>query len=122
MASIERANANQRADLISELARRWVRNDPDATIAWVNTLTAPEDFRAAIPLLVSQLDNDRVSRTVDAYLKTEDPVMELALIEAAARYRFAQREAAPSKVHRDPALTGFVPPGGMESKPLTGRP
>jgi hypothetical protein len=48
----------QRADLISELARRWVRNDPDATIAWANNLAAPEDFRAAIPLLVSQLDND----------------------------------------------------------------
>jgi RNA polymerase sigma factor (sigma-70 family) len=75
---------SQRTDLISELSRRWVRNDPDATIAWVNTLTAPEDFRAAIPLLVSQLDNDRVSRTVDAYLQQHDPVMELALIEAAA--------------------------------------
>src|SRR3989442_11599689 len=72
------------ADLISELARRWVRNDPDATIAWANNLTAPEDFRAAIPLLVSQLDNDRVSRTVEAYLKNSDPVTELALIEAAA--------------------------------------
>src|SRR6266511_1351123 len=77
-------NATQRADLISELARRWVRNDPDATIAWANSLTAPEDFRAAIPLLVSQLDNDRVSRTVEAYLKNNDPVMERALIEAAA--------------------------------------
>jgi len=77
-------NPGDRADLISELARRWVRNDADATIAWVNTLTAPEDFRAAIPLLVSQLDNDRVSRTVEAYLKNRDPVMELALIEAAA--------------------------------------
>lgn len=74
----------QRAGLISELSRRWVRSDPDATIAWVNTLTAPEDFRAAIPLLVSQLDNDRVSRTVDACLQHHDPVMELALIEAAA--------------------------------------
>ncbi len=77
-------NPGDRADLISELARRWVRNDADATIAWVNTLTAPEDFRAAIPLLVSQLDNDRVSHTVEAYLKNGDPVMELALIEAAA--------------------------------------
>src|SRR4030095_3812177 len=54
----------ERADLISELSRRWVRTDPDAAPAWVNTLTTPEDFRAAIPLLVSQLDNERVSRTV----------------------------------------------------------
>ena len=77
-------NPSQRAELISELARRWVRQDADATIAWVNTLTAPEDFRAAIPLLVSQLDNDRVCRTVESYLKNRDPVMELALIEAAA--------------------------------------
>ena len=77
-------NPTDRAALISELARRWVRQDADATIAWVNNLTAPEDFRAAIPLLVSQLDNDRVSRTVEAYLKNKDPVMELALIEAAA--------------------------------------
>ena len=66
------------------LSRRWLRNDSDATIAWVNTLTAPEDVRVAIPLLVSQLDNDRVSRTVDAYLQHHDLVMELALIEAAA--------------------------------------
>ena len=73
-----------RTELISELARRWVRNEADAAIAWVNTLTAPEDFRAAIPLLVSQLDNDRVSRTVQAYLQNLDPVMELGLIEAAA--------------------------------------
>jgi len=76
--------STQRADLISELARRWVRNDPDAAVAWSNGLTAPEDFRAAIPLLVSQLDNERVSRTVESYLKNGDPVMELALIEAAA--------------------------------------
>jgi hypothetical protein len=74
----------QRADLISELARRWVRNDPEAAINWANALTSPEDVRAAIPLLVSQLDNDRVSRTVDAYLNSHDPAMELALIEAAA--------------------------------------
>ncbi len=77
-------NGTQRADLISELARRWVRNNPDATIAWANNLTAPEDFSAAIPLLVSQLDNERVSRTVETYLKSADAVMELALIEAAA--------------------------------------
>jgi len=77
-------NPTQRAKLISELADRWVRSDADAAIAWVNTLTAPEEFRAAIPLLVSQLDNDRVSRTVQAYLQNLDPVMELGLIEAAA--------------------------------------
>ena len=74
----------QRTDLISALADRWVRSDADAAIAWVNTLTAPEDFRAAIPLLVAQLDKDRVSRTVQAYLNNLDPVMELGLIEAAA--------------------------------------
>ena len=74
----------QRTELISELADRWVRSDADAAVAWVNTLTAPEDFRAAIPLLVSQLDNDHVSRTVQAYLQNLDPVMELGLIEAAA--------------------------------------
>jgi hypothetical protein len=77
-------NPRQRARLISELSRRWVRQDPDAAIAWVNTLTAPEDVRAAIPLLVSQLKNDRAIRAVEAYLKIPDPVMELALIEAAA--------------------------------------
>lgn len=77
-------NPTDRANLISELSRRWVRQDADAAIAWVNTLTAPEDFRAAIPLLVSQLDNDRVGRTMEAYMKNLDPVMELALIEAAA--------------------------------------
>jgi hypothetical protein len=75
---------SQRAQLISDLARYWVRKDPDATVAWANSLTAPEDFRAAIPLLVSQLDNDRVSGTVEAFMKNHDPVMELALIEAAA--------------------------------------
>jgi Protein of unknown function (DUF2934) len=77
-------NPRQRARLISELARRWVRQDADAAIAWANTLTAPEDVRAAIPLLVSQLKNDRVIRAVEAYLKSPDPVMELALVEAAA--------------------------------------
>src|SRR5262245_37139246 len=77
-------NARQRANLISELSRRWVRQDADAAIAWANTLTAPEDVRAAIPLLVSQLDSERVSRAVEVYLKSPDPVMELALIEAAA--------------------------------------
>src|SRR5262245_11003254 len=74
-------NPRQRASLISELSRRWVRNDADAANAWVNSLTAPEDVRAAIPLLVSQLDSDRVSQWVEAYLNSPDPVMELALIE-----------------------------------------
>jgi RNA polymerase sigma-70 factor (ECF subfamily) len=74
----------QRADLISELARRWVRSDPEAAINWANELTAPEDVRSAIPLLVSQLSNDRVTSAVDAYLASHDPVMEAALIEAAA--------------------------------------
>src|SRR5215475_6231033 len=77
-------NARQRARLISELSRRWVRHDADAAIEWANTLTAPEDIRAAIPLLVSQLKNDRAIRAVEAHLKSPDPVMELALIEAAA--------------------------------------
>jgi hypothetical protein len=77
-------NARQRARLISELARFWIRQDADAAIAWVNTLTAPEDIRAAIPLLVPQLDHDQVIRAVEAHLKNPDPVMELALIEAAA--------------------------------------
>jgi hypothetical protein len=75
---------NERADLISELSRRWVRSDPEAAIAWANSLSAPEDFRAAIPLLVSQLDNERVGRTVETFLENPDPTMELALIEAAA--------------------------------------
>src|SRR5262245_5541789 len=77
-------DARERARLISDLARYWVRYDADAAIAWANALTAPEDVHAAIPLLVSQLDSDRVSRRVEAYLKNPDPVMELALIEAAA--------------------------------------
>jgi len=77
-------DARQRARLISELSRRWVRQDADAAIAWANTLTAPEDVRAAIPLLVSQLKNDGVIRAVEAHLKSPDPVMELALIDAAA--------------------------------------
>ncbi|MBO0726150.1 MAG: DUF2934 domain-containing protein [Blastocatellia bacterium] len=77
-------SAIDRAELISELARRWVRQDADAAIAWVNTLTEPEDVRAAIPLLVSQLDNNRLTRAVNDHLKSPDLVMELALIEAAA--------------------------------------
>jgi Protein of unknown function (DUF2934) len=77
-------DTRQRSRLISELARRWVRQDADAAVAWANTLTEPEDVRAAIPLLVSQLKNDRVIHGVEAYLKKPDPVMELALIEAAA--------------------------------------
>jgi hypothetical protein len=77
-------DARERAGLISELSRRWVRDNADAAVAWVNTLTAPDDIRAAIPLLVSQLDSDRVRRAVEDYLKSPDPVMELALIEAAA--------------------------------------
>jgi hypothetical protein len=77
-------NARERTRLISHLARHWVRQDVDAAVAWANTLTAPEDIRAAIPILVPQLDNDSVIRAVEAYLKNPDPVMELALIEAAA--------------------------------------
>ena len=82
------ANANlqpeQRTQLISELSRRWVRNDPDAAIEWANNLSVSEDFRAAIPLLVSQLDNGRIRGTVESFLESPDPTMELALIEAAA--------------------------------------
>ncbi len=77
-------NPSQRARLISELSRRWVRKDADAAVAWANTLTEPEDIRAAIPLLISQLDRVMVSRAVEAYLECPDPMMELALIEAAA--------------------------------------
>jgi hypothetical protein len=77
-------DTRQRSRPISELARRWVRQDADAAVAWANTLTEPEDVRAAIPLLVSQLKNDQVIRVVEAYLRSPDPVMELALIEAAA--------------------------------------
>ena len=82
--AISDLNVRQRANLISELSRRWVRQDADAAIEWVNSLTAPEDVRAAIPFIVSQIDSDRVSRWVGDYLKSPDPVMELALIEAAA--------------------------------------
>jgi hypothetical protein len=77
-------NGRERARLISALADRWVRQDANAAVSWANTLTAPEDVRATIPYIVAQLDDDRVSRAVKAYLKNPDPVMELALIEAAA--------------------------------------
>jgi Protein of unknown function (DUF2934) len=77
-------DTRQRSRPISELARRWVRQDADAALAWANTLTEPEDIRAAIPLLVSQLKKDQVIRVLEAYLRSPDPVMELALIEAAA--------------------------------------
>jgi len=38
----------------------------------------------SVAVLVSQLDNGRVSSTVQNFLKNDDPVMEVALIEAAA--------------------------------------
>jgi RNA polymerase sigma factor (sigma-70 family) len=98
-------NPRDRADLISELSRRWVRQDADATVAWANSLTAPEDFRAAIPLLVSQLDNDRVSGTVEAFMKNRDPVMELALIEAAAPPGLAF-DPEKSRLILDPLING----------------
>jgi len=98
-------NPGARAELISELARRWVRQDADATVAWANNLTAPEDFRAAIPLLVSQLDNDRVSSTVEAFMKNHDPVMELALIEAAAPPGLAF-DPEKSRLILDPLISG----------------
>ena len=37
-------NPGARAELISELARRWVRQDADATVAWANNLTARRIF------------------------------------------------------------------------------
>jgi DUF2934 family protein len=77
-------DTRQRSRPISELARRWVRQDADAALAWANTLTEPEDIRAAIPLLVSQLKKGQVIRVLEAYLRSPDPVMEMALIEAAA--------------------------------------
>ena len=45
-------DTRQRYRPISEMASRWVRQDADAAVAWANTLTEPEDIRAAIPLLV----------------------------------------------------------------------
>ncbi len=102
-------NARQRARLISELSRRWTRDDADAAIAWANTLTGPDDIRAAIPLLVSQLDSDRVVRAVEDYLKSPDSVMELALIEAAAPQGLGiaprkSRLILDSIISRDPGL------------------
>jgi hypothetical protein len=110
-----------RADLISELARRWVRVDPDATIAWANSLSAPEDFRAAIPLLVSQLDHDLVTRTVEAYLKNPDPAMEAALIEAAAPASLSfdpekSRVILDALIKNDPNLKIQIPAPADQSK------
>jgi hypothetical protein len=60
--AISDLNHRERARLNSDLARYWVRHDADAAIAWANTLSAPEDVRATIPLLVSQIDSDRICR------------------------------------------------------------
>jgi hypothetical protein len=80
-------NANlaptQRAKLISDLIKFWVRQNADAAIAWGATLTAPEDVRAAIPHLIYHRECDQIRQIVEAYLETHDPVIELALIEAA---------------------------------------
>jgi Pentapeptide repeats (8 copies)/TIR domain len=118
-------NDRERVRLISELARRWVRENADAASAWVNTLTAPDDIRAAIPLLVSQLDDDRVSRAVEDYLTSPDPVMELALIEAAAPPSLGinpqkSRLILDLLLNNDPGLKlrsiGFVHKGRMANK------
>jgi hypothetical protein len=54
------------------------------------------------------LDNDRVSRTVEAHLKNLDPVMELALIEAAAPTRLVF-DPEKSRLILDPLLGLEVP-------------
>jgi hypothetical protein len=74
---------NQRAQLISDLIKYWVRQNADAAMAWGATLTAPEDVRAAIPHLIYHRDIDQIRQMVKAYLESHDPVVELALTEAA---------------------------------------
>jgi hypothetical protein len=74
---------NQRAKLISDLIKFWVRQNADAAMAWGATLTAPEDVRAAIPHLIYHRDSDQIRQMVEAYLESHDPVIELALIESA---------------------------------------
>jgi uncharacterized glyoxalase superfamily protein PhnB len=96
--------ASERARLVTELTRHWVRQNADDATVWVKTLTAPEDIRAAIPLLVSQLDNDGVKLAVEAYLNNPDPVMELALIETAAP-RGLQFDPQKSRLILDPLIS-----------------
>jgi hypothetical protein len=74
---------NQRAKLISDLIKFWVRHDADAAMAWGGALTTPEDVRAALPHLIYHHDTDQIRQMVEAYLERHDPVIELALIEAA---------------------------------------
>lgn len=74
---------NQRAKLISDLIKFWVRQNADAAMAWGGALTAPEDVRAAIPHLIYHRDSDQIRQMVETYLESHDPVIELALIEAA---------------------------------------
>jgi hypothetical protein len=73
----------QRAKLISDLINFWVRRNAEAAMAWGGALTAPEDVRAAIPHLIYHHDCDKIRQMVEAYLESRDPVIELALIEAA---------------------------------------
>jgi RNA polymerase sigma factor (sigma-70 family) len=84
----ESVASRELAAAIESLRRFFSRHGVTVSGTALSTLLtahgAQASIGAAIPLLVSQLDNDRVSRTVESYLKNLDPVMELALIEAAA--------------------------------------
>jgi RNA polymerase sigma factor (sigma-70 family) len=117
-------NARERAELMSQLARRWVRNDPDRAMAWINTLNDPQDFLAATPQAIAQLDNDRLSRTVEACLKNPDPTMEMALIGAANNMNDLEKSRVilDSLIRKDPEFKlKFAESSDLESK-LSGYP
>ncbi len=80
---IGRLEGRQRAYAISELARRWVRSDQPALMAWVNSLESPADFEAALPLTLAQLSPENYQSAMNTLMSQLDRDMEAALIRSA---------------------------------------
>jgi hypothetical protein len=80
---IGRLQGEYRASAISELTRKWVREDQEGLIEWVNNLETAADFEAALPMALPQLTPENYTKAIDSLMSQLDGTLDAALIKAA---------------------------------------
>ncbi|MDZ4289252.1 MAG: sigma-70 family RNA polymerase sigma factor [Prosthecobacter sp.] len=80
---IGRLQGADRATAISELTRKWVREDQEGLIEWVNSLESAADFEAALPMALPQLTPENYTKAINSLMSQLDGTLDAALIKAA---------------------------------------
>jgi len=104
---VEGLEGAERHKAMSELARRWVRVDPDGLLSYLNELEDSQDFDAALPLALPQLDDEQFGIAMETLMPQLDGALDASILKAAMPSLLGTRNRSVAIIDRMTQLPQF---------------